>query len=189
MASQLETLLTSGNLTKKIYLFVCRLILFFFFSFFWWINVSALCCNPPSWGCKSVRFGAYNTEFFKTKITIIVVVAIIIKNWLPIPPRQGCLPDYEWLHFDFPSLPQMGLNRTRFPIIIAFCVKRSFPELSAAVLMGSLSICMLIVSSVLLGLSMEKPKSDASLFSRFTINLWLFVLTRSHLSLLCSKAS
>lgn len=66
----------------------------------------------------------------------------------------------------------MGLNRTRFPVVIAFCVKRSFPELAAAVLMGSLSICMLIVSSGLLGLSMEKPKSDvSSLFSRFTINL------------------
>lgn len=145
-----------------------------------------LCHNPLSKGCKSGRFGACNIEFFKTKI---IKVAIIIKNWLPVPPQQGCLPTYEWLHFDFPSLLQMGLNRTRFPIIIASCVKRSFPELSAAVLMGSLSICMLIVSSVLLGLSTETLKSDASLFSRFTINLWIFVLTRSHFSPLCSKSS
>ena len=65
----------------------------------------------------------------------------------------------------------MGLNRTRFPIIIAFCMKRSAPEPSAAVLMGRVSICMLIVSSGLLGLLMEKPKSEDSLFSRFTINL------------------
>lgn len=92
--------------------------------------MSALCYNPLSRGCKSVRYGAFNTEFFKTKI---IIVAIIIKNWLPVPPQQGCLPNYEWLHFDFPSLLQMGLNRTRFPIIIAFCVKRSFPEQSAAV--------------------------------------------------------
>lgn len=65
----------------------------------------------------------------------------------------------------------MGLNRTRFPVIIAFCMKRSFPEPWAAVLMGRLSICMLIVSSRLLGLLIEKPTSDASLFSRFPVNL------------------
>lgn len=117
--------------------------------------------TPLSRGCKSVRFGAHEVYSLKSKI----IIEIIIKNWLPLPPLLGCLYDYEWLHYDFPGLLQMGLNRTRFPIIIAFCVKRSFPELSAAVLMGSLSICMLIVSSGLLGFSMEMPKSDTSLFS------------------------
>ena len=136
-----------------------------------------------SQGWKSVRFGACNIEFFQSEIII------MIKHWPPLPQQQGCLHDYEWLRFDFPSLLQMGLNRTRFPVIIAFCMKRSFPEPSAAVLMGRLSICMLIVSSRLLGLLMEKPKSDASLFSRFTVNLWFFVPTWSHFSLFCSQSS
>lgn len=135
----------------------------FFFSAYKYTCLPCALSEPR----LKVRFGACNVEFFQSEI----IIAIIIKHWPPLLQQQGCLHDYECLHFDFPSLLQMGLNRTRFPVIIAFCMKRSFPEPWAAVLMGSLSICMLIVSSRLLGLLMEKPESDASLFSRFTINL------------------
>lgn len=91
MASQLETLLTSGSLTKNLFIYTWAVLLCFVllvYEYAWLPFAVTLWADV-----RQLRFGAYKVGFFKSKI----IIAIIIKNWSPHPTPTTELSMWLWV--------------------------------------------------------------------------------------------
>lgn len=90
MPSQLSNPSNLWKSDQETYLFIRGLIFFFLC-----VNICVRTVHPLSRGCKSVRFRAYNVEFFENEI---IIIAIIIKHWPSTPhPATAGLSTRLWV--------------------------------------------------------------------------------------------